>query len=235
MKACYYQVLLCSINPLIFWVALLWALIFGSMLVIGETYALVLTQKPYEIAPNLTALVNLGGSVGGILVWPETALLVPWIQHWLTIRNRGIREAEYCLPAFVLPILTGCASIMLYGFTVEYKLHYSLIYFAYGLNNFSFAALGAAVTLWVTEAFPQYTAPALVVVGGLSYSASFALSFAIVPWIQLQGYGIVGIEIGMAILVVGGIGLPVAFWGKTLRQYIHGRWALNQEGALRPQ
>jgi hypothetical protein len=64
---------------------------------------------------------------------------------------------------------------------------------------------------------------------------SSGISFAILLWINSQGFACANIEIGVLTLVVGLLLIPVAFWGKSLRQYIHGRWAMNEGGALRPQ
>ena len=226
---------LCLLNPLVFWVALLEAIVFGSMLAIGETYSVVLMMEPYSMSPKSTPFVNLAGALGAFLAWPATAIFIPWISRHLTIKNGGVRDAEHYLPAFIMPVIFGALSILLYAFAVEKKLHVSLIFVSYALNSFSFAALATANVLWVTEAFPRWTAPGLIVVSGLSYAASFGISFAILPWIESQGYAVMGTEIGLAILLIGCVGIPVAFWGKSLRQYIHGRWTLNQEGALRPQ
>jgi hypothetical protein len=227
--------LLCLLNPLVFWVALLEAVIFGSMLAIGETFSVVLMMEPYSMSPKSTSFLNFAGAVGSFLAWPATAIFIPWISNRLTIKNGGVRDAEHYLPAFIMPVFFGALSVILYGIAVEKKWHASLIFISYTFNCFSFAALATATTLWITEAFPRWTAPGLIVVSGLSYIASFGISFAIVPWVEAHGYAMMGIQIGLAILMIGCIGIPIAFWGKTLRQYIHGRWAYNQEGALRPQ
>lgn len=66
------------------------------------------------------------------------------------------------------------------------------------------------------------------------YIASFGTSYAIFPWIELQGYVIMNIEITAMAFVVGGMIVPVAFWDKSLGQYIHGKWGMNEACALRP-
>ncbi|KUJ09727.1 major facilitator superfamily transporter [Mollisia scopiformis] len=234
MFACYPQVFLCLINPLVFWVALLSALVLACMLSIGETYAAVLSAPPYSLPIHVTALVNLAGAVGSLIAWPASGILISWISRRLAINNRGVRDAEHYLPAFILPVLGAVASVVLYGLTAEWKWNSIWVYVSYALNSFAFASLATASTLWITEAFPRWAAPAVVVVFGLSYMASFGLSFSIMPWVQSQGYAGSNIELGLMILIVGCIGMPVAFWGKRLRQYIHGKYAFHEEGALRP-
>lgn len=234
MFACYPQIFLCLVNPLVFWVGLLQAVVFGSMLSIGETYAAVISAPPYNLPIHLVALVNLAGAIGSFIAWPASGFLIAWISRKLSMSSGGVRDANYYLPAFILPVLTGIASVVLYGLTVEHKWAPILIYAAYALNSFSFASLATASTLWITEAFPRWAAPAVVVLMGVSYMASFGMSFSIMPWVQSQGYAGANIQLGLMILLVGCIGVPVAFWGKRLRQYIHGRWASHEEGALRP-
>jgi MFS family permease len=236
MAACYPQILMCLLNPLILWVALLNAVVFGGMMSIGITYATVLSAAPYNLPMNIIALVNLAAAVGALLAWPASGLLINRISRRLAIRNAGVRDAEHYLPAFILPILTGAASVILYGITAQNHFHYIFIYISYALNTFASIGLGIANTLWVTEAFPRWAAPALVIVGGGSYVTSFGMSFAVLPWVGGEGYLRENVEIGVLILVIGCLGIPVAKWGKPLRLWIHGRWGMGSEsGALRPQ
>lgn len=234
MFACYPQILMCLLNPLVFWVGLLEAIVFGGMLSIGETYAIVLGAPPYALPIHITALVTIAGAIGSILAWPASGMLISWISRRLSMRNGGVREAEHYLPAFILPVLASTASVVLYGITIDRKWRAIWIYVSYMLNSFGFVGLSTTNTLWITEAFPRWAAPAVVVLMGLSYVASFGLSFSIMPWVQSQGYAGTNIQLGLMMLVIGCIGVPVSFWGKRLRQYIHGRWAFHEEGALRP-
>lgn len=235
MMACYPQILMCVFNPLIFWVALLNAAVFASMISIGMTYVTLLSAEPYSFPIQVIALINLSAAVGALLAWPVSGIMIARITRRLAMRNGGVRDAEHYLPAFVLPILSGATSAMLYGVAGQRKWHWIWIYISYALNAFSSVSLGTANTLWVTEAFPRWAGAALVVVGGGSYIASFGMSFVILPWIQSQGFAGENIEIAVVILVVGGILIPIAFWGKRLRQHIHSRWGMSEKGALRPQ
>lgn len=235
MWACYSQVLGCLLNPLIFWVAILNALVFTSMLSIRETYSDILMEPRYQLSMNTFALVHLAGALGCLIAWPASGFVLFCVINRLAKRNFGVRDAEHYLPAFILPIITGTLNIIIYGIAVERKWHYMWIYFAYGLNSFTLVSLATANTLWVTEAFPRWAAPALVVLGSVANIASFGVSFGIMPWIRSQGHANADIEIGALIAVVGCVAIPIAFWGKKLRQQIHERWGISEMGALRPQ
>jgi MFS family permease len=235
MMACYPQILLCMCNPLIFWVALLNAIVFGGMLSIGMTYVAILSAPPYNLDINIIALVNLAGGFGALLGWPATGILTSKVSRRLAMRNGGVRDAEHYLPAYILPVLAGAASVILYGLTAQLKWHFIFVYISYFLNTFTTISMGVANTLWVTEAFPRWAAGGIVVVGGGSYIASFGMSYLILPWVKSQGYAKENIQIGVMILVIGGLLIPVALWGKSFRHYINRRWAPYEVGALRPQ
>ncbi|WQF84108.1 Putative major facilitator superfamily, MFS transporter superfamily [Colletotrichum destructivum] len=235
MWTCYVQTILCACNPLVFWVAILNALNFGAMLFIGETYAVVMSQPPYNLPERVISMVNPVSAIGSLLAWPVSTILTSRVARRLTLRNGGIRDAEHYLIAFLPPVLAGAGSVFLYGLTVHYKWSFIWIFVSYLINAFSAASYGIASTLWVTEAFPRWAAPAMIIVGGAGYMLSFATSYAVTPWLDSQGYLGANFELGAILLIVGGVAVPLAFWGKSLRQYIDGKWGVSEAGALRPQ
>ncbi|KAF7866865.1 hypothetical protein EAF04_005706 [Stromatinia cepivora] len=216
MRHCYLQILLCFINPHILWVMLLNSLVFGGVISIGMTYTGVLADEPYNIPIRRAALVNLSGAAGAFLAWPASGLLTSKIIYRLAMRNGGVRDAEFYLPAFILPVLASATSLIMYGVAVQHQLHSSLIFVAYGLNAFSFVSLATVNTIWVTEAFPRHAAAAGAVVTGGIYISTLFLSFAIQPWATSQGIANANIELALMVVVVGCIGIPIAFWGEKL-------------------
>ena len=231
---CYYQMAFCLVNPLIFWVFLASSVNFAGMLFIGATYAQILRLPPYSLPSSLITNVNICSGVGALFALPLGGHLVGKIFNRLARRNGGVREAEHFLVGYILPVITGALSTFIYGFAVQRKLHFAFYYLAYGLNGFSWTTLSISNTMWVTEAFPRWAAPAISVLGGGCYILSFTMSFALVPWIEAHGYKLVGIELAILQIVSGLVAVPIAFWGKNARQAIHGKWANQRAGALRP-
>ncbi|KAK0118586.1 hypothetical protein ONS95_007471 [Cadophora gregata] len=235
MRACYAQVLGCLLNPLIFWVAILNALVSASNLSIRQTYSDILLQPRFQLTLEACSYIHFSGAAGCLIALPVSGFLVSCVICRLAKRNLGVRDAEHYLPAFVLPIFTGTLNIIIYGLAVGRHWHHMWIYIAYGLNYFTVVSLATANTLWVTEAFPRWAAPALVVLSSFANLASFGVGFGIMPWIRSQGHANADMEIGILIAVVGCVAIPIAFWGKTMRQQIHKRWGMSEKGALRPQ
>lgn len=231
---CCYQMAFCVVNPLIFWVFIASSINFAGMLFIGVTYAPILRSPPYSLPSVLIMNVNICSGVGALFAFPLGGILIGKILNRLARRNRGVREAEHFLVGYILPVVTGALSTFIYGFAVQRKLHFAFYYLAYGLNGFSWTTLSISNTMWVTEAFPRWAAPAISVLGGGCYTLSFSMSFALVPWIEAHGYKLVGIELAVLQIVGGLVAVPIAFWGKNARQAIHGKWADERAGALRP-
>lgn len=233
--ACFVQVFLCLGNPLVFWIALLNAVNFGGMMSIGTGFPVVLAAPPYDLPPAAVSHINVTAACSCLLALPAAWLLLDRATRRLTRRNRGVRHAEFYLPAFALPVASGAASVFVYGFAAGGGWPPALYHVAYGLNAFSFVTGSIANTVWVTESLPRWAAPAVAVVGGVSYIASWSITAAIPTWDAMWGVVAVNVGIGVAILLVGLLAVPLAFWGKSVRQFIHGRWGASEAGALRPQ
>lgn len=234
MGRCFLQMGYCIINPLIFWVFIASSFNSASMIFIGVTYARVLLAPPYNISHDLVGTVNVASGVGAFCGFFVYYFIISKVVTRLSHRNHGVLEAEHYLISYIVPISTGATGSLIYGLAVQHQWPEGWIYFSYGLNGFAFVTLMVSNTLWVTEAFPRWAAPALAVVGGGCYLLSFAMSFALVPWLESQGFQWVGIQLSILQIVGGLVAMPVAFWGKSGRQAIQGRWAEDRSGALRP-
>lgn len=233
--ACFIQIFLCLGNPLVFWVALLNAINFGGMMSIGTGFPVVLSQPPYSLSAQAIGQVNITAGLSCLAALPASYFMLNNLVQKLTRRNKGVRHAEFYLPAFILPIATGAASLFVYGFAAART--WSAVYYhvAYGLNAFSFVSGSIVNTVWVTESLPQWAAPGIAVVGGVSYIVSYGITAALPVWVDSWGVEAVNLGIGFGILLVGGLAVPLAFWGRNVRQLINGRWGAYEVGALRPQ
>ena len=146
-----------------------------------------------------------------------------------------MRDAKFYLPAFILPVVASASSLIVYGLAAEHKLHVSLIFIAFGANIFGFVSMATVNTIWLTEAFPRHAAAVVTLLPGSTEIFSVVLSLAIKPWIENQGIGNMNIQLASILIVLGCVGLPIAFWGKQIRQRVDGKWAAHEGGALRPQ
>ncbi|KAJ4983542.1 MFS-type transporter [Stagonosporopsis vannaccii] len=234
MGSCYIQMAYCAINPLILWVVVASAAHWTSILFIGSTYTNILRSPPYGLGSSIVINLNIAAAVGAFLAYPVGGWLVDKILKYLTKRNGGVREAEYYLIGYIPPAIIGACGSLLYGMAAHCHWPYSLFFVSTGLTAFAWITLCITNIMWLTEAFPRWAAPAVAVSNGACYIVSFGIGFALVPWISAHGFKFVGVELAILQITAGLIAVPVAFWGKSARQTINGRWSEERSGALRP-
>jgi hypothetical protein len=218
------QILICTLNPLILWVLVLNALMFGGMIVTCASYAELLSAPPYNFSFQAIGLAKFATGIGGILAFPASGLLTSQVIRILAARNNGVREPEHYLPSFIIPVIVSTVSLALYGIASERHWDWRWILLFVGADYFSAISIFISVMLWVTEAFPRWKGAALVIVGAGGYGLSFALSFGMVSWIESEGLG--GAYRQLAALTL--VGVPVNWWGKRFREYIYSVWETDE-------
>jgi hypothetical protein len=223
------QILICAINPLIFWVLILNALVTGGMVITCSRYAQVLLAPPYNFSFKAIGLAKFANGIGALLALPTSGPLTTHIVRILARRNRGVREAEHYLPSFIIPIVASVISLALFGAAVQHKWAWQWILLFVGIDFFAAISLLTSNILWVTEAFPHWAGPALVIIGTGGYAASFGLSAGVESWILSQGLGGMYIELAAVTFIVGIIGLPISYWGKRLREWMHTKYVDEEE------
>jgi hypothetical protein len=107
-------------------------------------------HRVYHFTPFQAGLGFLGGLVGGFLasmsypkLWDTKLILVAVpaggpvgeaVANYFTVRNRGIREPEFRLPAIAISVITAPLGLVLYGAGLQYKLHFMVPIVGLGLG-----------------------------------------------------------------------------------------------------
>ncbi|KAJ4262891.1 hypothetical protein NW762_006504 [Fusarium torreyae] len=234
MVATYGQMLLCILNPLTFWVSLLTGVILSGVIFLNLTQPTALVHSHGEL-DSINILLGVTGIVGSILAFPGTGPLASWFTRYYSFKKGGIRHAEVYLSLFVIPVVSGLASVLLNGLAIVKNWHPAWIYVTSGLSIVSYLTGNVAFTLWITEAFPRWAAAALAVQLFAGNMVGFGIGTAIAPWVEGDHILEPTLLISILTLVMGALAVPAAFWGQTVRQYIQGRWSDSERTALRPQ
>jgi len=232
---CYFQIIYCFIQPLLFWVLLLRCLTSAGLNLIAGTYTQIAIDGTKFMTTSQITLFQVSGIIGVLLSWPASSLLNTNVVHKLSMRNKGVRKAQFYLPALLMPALSMTAALLFFALAARYQLNFMLYCISYFLVCFSYTALEAAATTWVIEAFPQNVVAALTVTSGSLFTVAFALGFATLPWVESQGIFGACVQLASAIFATGVVGTSLTFWGASVSQKLRGRWATSEEGALRPQ
>lgn len=231
----YMQMLYCIVNPLTFWVAILTGVMLSGVILLGMTQPSVLVEKWGKNPDMISKLLGVAGIIGAVLALPATGPLTSWFTRYHALRHGGVRQAEVYLFPFSLPISTGFLSILINGLAIKGSWPPGWLYFASALSTFSYISGNVVFTLWITEAFPRWAAAALAVQLFVGNLVSFGIGVGIMCWVKT--WNIISITglIGGLLLALGCFAIPAVFYGKDVRQYIHGRFSASEKGALRPQ
>lgn len=233
--ATYVQMLLCLTNPLLVWVSLLSAAILAGVIYLSVTLPNHLgSTLPLSQGSTISLALGIATILGCATAIPVTGPLITWCVRYFTLRSGGTKHAEFYLPGFVLPVIASALSVGLFGLAVSNNWPPSLYYFAFGLSNFAYVSNNVAVILWITEAFPPWAAASLAVQSFMGQIFAFAVGINLLVWVKPDDALLSNVIIIALVLLLGAFAVPVAFWGKTVRQYIHGKWSESEKGAIRP-
>ncbi|KAM0495325.1 hypothetical protein ACHAP8_008172 [Fusarium lateritium] len=234
--ATYGQMLLCILNPLTFWVSILAGVTLSGVIFLNLTqFNVIMLEGGVKDPKAINAYLSVSGILGSLLAFPAMGPLATWFTRYQSFRTGGIRHAEVYLALFAVPVITGMVSVLINGLTIMRGWPTTWIYVTSALSIISYLTGNVAFTLWITEAFPKWAAAAQAVQMFTSNMVGFGIGTGIAPWVQKNHIVEPTVLLSVLIGVLGTLAVPAAFWGKTVRQYIHGRWSDSERTALRPQ
>ncbi|KAF2733212.1 MFS general substrate transporter [Polyplosphaeria fusca] len=209
-------------SPIVFFLSLYVAFIFGLLFLLFTTITQVYIST-YGWAPEMCGLAYLGVGIGffcGIIFVARTsdATIIR-----LTKRNNNVYEPEMRLPTCVF---FGCLipiSFFWYGWATEKQTHW--IVPIIGLLPFGFGAMGvfAPIQTYLIDSFPMYAASAMA--GMTSFRCLFG---AVLPLAAPSMYDALGLGWGnsllgfVAVAMIPGPALIYKYGG-----YIRKRWPVN--------
>ncbi|WFD00412.1 hypothetical protein MYAM1_003161 [Malassezia yamatoensis] len=183
------------------------ALLFGCQYLLLASFSKVFRDE-YHQPVGIASLHYIAMALGFTTSGQVGGRLVDYIYRRLKVRNNGVGHPEYKLPLLVVTGLLMPAGLLLYGWTVEYHVHWIVP----DIGIFMIAS-GVRMTLFIcplylADAITLYTASAtsaLVMTRGL-----FSFTF---PLFAPQLYAKLGQGWGNSVLALAAacIGLPAPF------------------------
>ncbi|KAK1757810.1 protein HOL1 [Echria macrotheca] len=171
----------------------------------------VLQAPPYNWSPMINGLINIPGFIGNLVGGFAGGWLVDKFCDWRTRRNNGVFEPENRLYLCILPLLITGAGCLLFGYGVERTLHWTSLFFGYGMVAFALTAIPTITMAYVSDCVLPVNSDALMLVNGSKNIVAFGFLYGIVPWVTQVGYincfgaqtgiFVAVIALGMAILI----------------------------------
>lgn len=128
----------------------------------------VLQAPPYSWSPMINGLINIPGFIGNVFGAYAGGWLVDFLCDWRARRNQGLFEPESRLILLVVPMLITGAGCLLFGYGVERTLHWTSLFFGYGMVSVALTAVPTITMAYVSDCLLPVNADALMLVNGKS-------------------------------------------------------------------
>ncbi|KAK1829933.1 protein HOL1 [Podospora conica] len=176
----------------------------------------VLQAPPYNWSPMINGLINIPGLIGNVAGCFAGGWLVDVFCDRMARRNKGVFEPENRLYLGILPLLITGAGCLLFGYGVEQTMHWTTLFFGYGMVAFSLTAVPTISMSYVSDCLLPVNSDALMLVNGSKNIVAFGFLKGIVPWVMQVGYiscfgTLAGIFVG---IIAAGMVILIPFGAK---------------------
>ena len=206
--------------PAVLWVILVYGLLIGlGAFGLNFAFPLLIVAPPYNWSQINSGLLSIATIVGYVLAFPLTPLS-DRLCAWSTRRNHMIREAEMRLPILFIPTILAPVSMIVFGLTGQYQLHWMGYMVGAALLAFVSYFFFTNVLAYAMDSYNANVAEMLVIMNIGKQSISFGLGFGVLNWILQDGYAIViAAAFGTTLFIICALCFLFYFWGKPLRRF----------------
>ncbi|KAH8787398.1 MFS transporter [Hyaloscypha sp. PMI_1271] len=209
------------ILPPVLWATLVMSALIGFSVALSSAFANDF-QRVYNFTPFQAGLGFFGSLLGGILAIPAGGPVGEAVANYFTIRNRGIREPEFRLPAIAISVITAPLGLILYGTGLQYKLHFMVPIIGLGLVSFSGGQAINISFVYTLDAYGPVSGEVTIAQLAFKSIIGFGLSATTNSWIAGAGEDVALGEMAAITAFVLLLAIPMFFWGARLR-----RWSLG--------
>lgn len=159
----------------------------------------------------------MGNAVGYLLAVPFTTSS-DRLAAYLTKRNNHIREAEMRLGVLLPAMLIGPASLIVYGYTAQYNLHWFGYFAGVAMCNWSAYFYFTFTLAYAVDSYTVNLSEMLIAMNMGKQAISFGMGFKLLDWILATGYVNVIAGIFCGVLAANNLSLLIfMFFGKKIR------------------
>jgi hypothetical protein len=138
---------------------------------------------------NANRLQSLIGAIVGCFYG---GLVSDWLVSWITKRRGGYFKPEFRLWAQVLPFALGPVGLMMWGAGFGNHLHWSIPVAGSGISYGVLCAVQTIGLTYVVDSYRPVAGESMTSLTAFKNTFAFAVSFAVIPWIEKDGFTKVG-------------------------------------------
>ncbi|KAM3423309.1 hypothetical protein BST61_g748 [Cercospora zeina] len=215
----FYRPLITTVFPAVFWCGINYGTCVSWLSVLGTTVAEVFSVPPYNFKSNAIGLVFIAPLIGGLAGAVFAGPINNKFTLWLSNRNKGWREPEFCLWAFVPGSLVMASGLILYGVTSAHGMHWIVPVLGAGFVGFGLSTGGTLAIAYIIDCYERLDTHVMTTVILIRNIVGFGITWGIQPWIDGMGQQNCFIMVGvLAFLIMGPVALAFIWWGKQSRK-----------------
>ncbi|CAD0012195.1 unnamed protein product [Aureobasidium pullulans] len=186
--------------------------------VMGTTVALIFSPPPYLFSNSDVGLVWFSPLIGSLIGAYFSGPLNDRLTVYLSNRNRGWREPEYRLWAFIPSAIIMPGGLIIYGATAAHGLHWIAPVFGMGLVGFGLSVGGTVTMSYILDSYKEIDTQVITTIILLRNIIGFGISFGIQSWIDGMGLQNTFIFVGCLSFAVTMFAVFFIVFGKRMRR-----------------
>ncbi|THY65876.1 MFS general substrate transporter [Aureobasidium pullulans] len=208
----------CINLPAVFWCGLNYGTCVSWLAVMGTTVALIFSPPPYLFSNSDVGLVWFSPLIGSLIGAYFSGPLNDRLTVYLSNRNRGWREPEYRLWAFIPSAIIMPGGLIMYGATAAHGLHWIAPVFGMGLVGFGLSVGGTVTMSYILDSYKEIDTQVITTIILLRNIIGFGISFGIQSWIDGMGLQNTFIFVGCLSFAVTMFAVFFIVFGKRMRR-----------------
>ncbi|THV70034.1 MFS general substrate transporter [Aureobasidium pullulans] len=208
----------CINLPAVFWCGLNYGTCVSWLAVMGTTVALIFSPPPYLFSNSDVGLVWFSPLIGSLIGAYFSGPLNDRLTVYLSNRNRGWREPEYRLWAFIPSAIIMPGGLIMYGATAAHGLHWIAPVFGMGLVGFGLSVGGTVTMSYILDSYKEIDTQVITTIILLRNIIGFGISFGIQSWIDGMGLQNTFIFVGCLSFAVTIFAVFFIAFGKRMRR-----------------
>lgn len=184
----------------------------------GTTVALIFSPPPYLFSNSDVGLVWFSPLIGSLIGAYFSGPLNDRLTVYLSNRNRGWREPEYRLWAFIPSAIIMPGGLIMYGATAAHGLHWIAPVFGMGLVGFGLSVGGTVTMSYILDSYKEIDTQVITTIILLRNIIGFGISFGIQSWIEGMGLQNTFIFVGCLSFAVTIFAVFFIVFGKRMRR-----------------
>ena len=191
---------------------------------LATTTASIFSAPPYLFTWDKLGLIWISPMIGSLLGAYFSGPLNDRFVLFLSKRNRGFREPEYRLWAFLPSAIILPAGLIIYGVTSAHGLHWIVPIIGTGLVGFGLSVAGAVTMSYILDCYPLLDTQVITTIILIRNLVGFGITWGIQPWITNMGQQNTFICVGSLSFAVTAFALFFILFGKSLRRWTATRY-----------